>query len=302
MPFTLNQKDKNMTDYEIYVFILCLIVFLLLTALSVACLCIITRLSLRLIRGGLEDESIRKEHEKKQKHKKRIKVAKIADFVFSSVICLLFLTMLAGSLVIKSTENTCCGNIPTYRVVLTGSMAEKHEKNRYLWENGLNNHLQTFDLIRTEKLPAEDELELYDIVVYEVDNMLLVHRIVGIELPNASHPDCYYFLLQGDAVEAPDRFPVLYEQMRAIYSGERIPFIGSFILFMQSPAGWLCTLLIVASIIASPILDRILQKARDERFALISSEEDGEEDKPEEDPKAKNENEAEKTAEEVALL
>ncbi|MBE6662318.1 MAG: hypothetical protein E7606_03435 [Ruminococcaceae bacterium] len=267
-----------MTDYEIYVFILCLIVFLLLTTLSIVCLNIITRLSLRLIRGGLEDEKIIKEHEKKQKHKKRIKVAKIADFVFSGVICLLFLTMLAGSLVIQSTENTCCGNIPTYRVVLTGSMAEKHEKNRYLWENDLNNHLQTFDLIRTEKLPAEDELELYDIVVYEVDNILLVHRIVGIEEPNETHPNARHFLLQGDAVEAPDRFPVLYEQMRAIYSGERIPFIGSFILFMQSPAGWLCTLLIVASIIASPILDRILQKARDERYALISTKKDDEEE------------------------
>jgi signal peptidase len=221
--------------------------------------------------------------------------------VFSSVTCLLFLVMLAGSLVIQSTENTCCGNIPTYRVVLTGSMAEKHEKNSYLWKNDLNDQLQTFDLIRTEKLPAASELRLYDIVVYEVDNILLVHRIVGIEEPNATHPNERYFLLQGDAVEAPDRFPVRYEQMRAIYVGERIPFIGSFILFMQSPAGWLCTLLIVVSIIASPILDRILQKARDERFALISSEEDGEEDKPEEDPKEKNENEAEEKAKEVIL-
>jgi hypothetical protein len=49
-----------MTDYEIYVFFLCLIVFVILTALSVVCLWIITRLSLRLIRDGLEDENILK--------------------------------------------------------------------------------------------------------------------------------------------------------------------------------------------------------------------------------------------------
>lgn len=274
-----------MTDYEMYVFFLCLIVFTILTALSVVCLWIITRLSLRLIRGGLEDESILKEHEKKQKHKKRIKYGKLADMLFSGMVCLLFVGMLIGALVIQGTENTCCGKIPTYRVVLTGSMAEKNEKNLYLWENGLNDHIQTFDLIRTEKLPGEMELELYDIVVYEVDGILLVHRIVGIEEPNESHPDCRHFLLQGDAVDAPDRFPVLYSQMRGIYRGDRTPFIGSFILFMQSPAGWLCVLLIVVATIATPILDGTLQKARAARLSLIlgDSEEDAEAE-PEEEP------------------
>lgn len=58
-----------MTDYEIYVFLLCFIVFILLTALSVVCLYIITRLSLRLIRSGAEDENILKEHEKEQQKK-----------------------------------------------------------------------------------------------------------------------------------------------------------------------------------------------------------------------------------------
>lgn len=282
-----------MTDYEIYVFVLCLIVFLLLTLLSVACLCIITKLSLRLIRGGLEDEQIKKEHEKTQKHKKRIKYTKIADLVFSSVICLVFLAMLAGSLVIKNTENTCCGNIPTYRVVLTDSMSEKNEKNTYLWNHNINDQIQTFDLIRTEKLPGEMELELYDIVVYELEDILLVHRIVGIEEPNEEHPDCRHFLLQGDALSSPDRFPVLYGQMRAIYNGERIPFIGSFILFMQSPAGWLCTLLILASIIASPILDHILQKARNERLKLISAKEEDKESKEGKEKETENDKEAE---------
>ena len=258
-----------MTDYEIYVFFLCLIVFIILTALSVVCLYIITKLSLRLIQGGLEDENILKEHEKKQKHKRRTKYLRLADTLFSGTICLLFVVMLAGSLIIQSTENTCCGRIPTYRVVLTGSMAEKNEKNLYLWENGLNDHIQTFDLIRTEQLPGEMELELYDIVVYEVDGMLLVHRIVGIEEPNEKHPDCRFFRLQGDAVEAPDRFPVLYGQMRGIYRGERTPFIGSFILFMQSPAGWLCVLLIVAATIAAPILDSTLHKSRGKRLSVL---------------------------------
>lgn len=261
-----------MTDYEIYVFILCLIVFVILTALSVVCLWIITKLTLRLIRGGLEDENILKDYEKAQKHKKRTKYLKLADMLFSGAVCLLFVFMLVSALIIRGTENTCCGKLPTYRVVLTGSMSYKNDKNLYLWENKLNDQIQTFDLIRTEQLPGEMELELYDIVVYEVDNMMLVHRIVGIEEPNEKHPDCRYFLIQGDAVDSPDRYPVLYGQMRGIYRGDRTPFIGSFILFMQSPAGWLCVLLIVAATIATPILDGTLQKARDKRLALLLGE------------------------------
>ena len=156
-------------------------------------------------------------------------------------------------------------------------MAKKNEKNTYLEKNDLNDQIQTFDLIRTEALPNEMKLELYDIVVYEVDGYLIVHRIVSIEEPNEKHPDCRYFLLQGDAVEAPDRFPVLYSQMRAIYRGFRIPFIGSFIMFMQSPAGWLCMILIVIAMIAAPMLDKMLEKARKERLlAMLPPSEGGE--------------------------
>ena len=258
-----------MTDYEIYVFFLCLIVFVLLTALSIVCLTIITRLSLRLINHGVEDEKILEEHRKKKNKKSKGCFGKALDYAVSGVVCLTFIVLLVGALVIRCTENSCCGMLPTYRVVKTGSMAEKNSKNEYLFENNLDDQIQTFDLIRTEKLPDEMELELYDIVVYETDGMLIVHRIVEIEEPNEQHPDCRHFRLQGDAVDAADRFPVLYEQMKAIYRGEKTPFIGSFILFMQSPAGWLCTLLIIIAMIASPILDKKLETARKNRLSLI---------------------------------
>ena len=63
-----------MTDYEIYVFILCLIVFLILTALSVVCLWIITKLSLRLIRGGLEDKTSSKTTRKHKSIKNELNI------------------------------------------------------------------------------------------------------------------------------------------------------------------------------------------------------------------------------------
>jgi len=101
-----------MTDYEIYVFLLCLIVFLMLTALSVVCLCIITKLSVRLIRCGEEDTAILEEHEREQ-NKKQNRWIKVADWAVSIALCLVFTAMFVGSLLIRCTETRCTNILPT---------------------------------------------------------------------------------------------------------------------------------------------------------------------------------------------
>ncbi len=257
-----------MTQYEVYIFILCLIVFVLLTTLSIVSIALITKMYLRLVRGGLEDEKLIKEH-KKFLHRSCSKFSKAIDIVIAVFLCAVLIVMFSGSIYINCTQDTYFDSIPTYRVVKTGSMAKRNEKNTYLKENGLDDQIQTFDLIATYKIPKEEELKLYDIVVYEYDEMLIVHRIVGIEEPDEKHPNERYFLLQGDAVDAPDRFPVLYSQMRGIYRGEKVPFVGSFVLFMQSPAGWLCMLLIVFAVFATPILEKKIAKEKGLRIEII---------------------------------
>ena len=121
-------------------------------------------------------------------------------------------------------------------------------------------------------LPAEDKLELYDVVVYKQDDMYVIHRIVGIEEPNEQHPNERHFLLQGDAVDRPDTFPVLYSQMQGIYDGSRIPFIGSFVLFLQSPAGWLCVLLVIFSMVATPIVERKIKRETQKRVFAFTEQ------------------------------
>lgn len=270
-----------MSKQDIYVLFLCLIVFTALTVVSIALLATIVKLTVRLIVHGAEDENIRKEFEERATHPKR--AGAIIDFVVSAVFTCALLVVFCFSIFVNLTEKTYFENIPTLKVVQTGSMSYKHEKNTYLEQNGLHDQFDAFDLIFTYKLPDEMELELYDIVVYEVDDILLVHRIVGIEEPNTRHPNERHFLLQGDAVENPDRFPVLYSQMRGIYRGERIPFAGSFVNFMQSPAGWLCVLLAVTALIATPIIEKHLETAKLERWLLIKGK-DGEEEAEEENP------------------
>jgi hypothetical protein len=188
----------------------------------------------------------------------------------SLLICLALFFVFAFSVYMNATEDKAANGIPSLQVVKSDSMSRKNPANTYLTENGLDNHLQTFDIIVCRHLPPEEELQLYDIVVYRQDDIHVVHRIVGIEEPNEQHPDQRYFLLQGDAVDRPDRFPVLYSQMQGIYTGQRLPFAGSFVLFMQSPAGWLCFILVIYAMIATPLVERKILAATQARLEEIS--------------------------------
>lgn len=258
-----------MTTYETYVFILCFIVFLSFTLLFSYVITTLMKQKLKLIKHGLEDEEIIKEQMQKAKTSH---IATICVSVISLLICAALLVAFVFSLYLNFTKDKAPNGIPSLKVVKTSSMARRNEKNTYLFKNGLNNQIQTFDLIVTHHLPKEEDLELYDVVVYKIDDTYIIHRIVGIEEPNEKHPDCRHFLLQGDAVLNPDQFPVLYSQMQGIYKGERVPFVGSFILFMQSPAGWLCIILILFAIIVTPILERKLEDAAKTRLARIEEE------------------------------
>ena len=261
-----------MTAYDIYVLLLCFIVYALLTTLSVVVVITLTRTTLRMIRHGLEDERIQKERQKASKRGK----PGCFDSILSTVSGILLVLVFLFSAYVNLQENSSFDHIPTLRVVNSASMAEKNKKNQYLFENGLDDQFETFDMILTYKLPKEEDLALYDVVVYEVDDMLIVHRIVGIEEPNDKH-HVRYFLLQGDAIERPDRFPVYYSQMRGIYRGERIPFVGSMVTFMQSPAGWICVILMLFSVISLPIIEKKILKAEDARYALLMQNELAEE-------------------------
>ena len=252
--------------YDTYILLLCSIVYVLLASISVVVVVIFTRMQIRLIRCGAEDEKLVKDYKKNSGKKPKGKAFDYAVAVFFSI---LFLAIFSFSVYVNLQENKYFKDIPTLKVVNSASMSKKHEKNTYLTENGLDDQFQTFDLILMYEIPKEEELQLYDIVAYEVDDMLIVHRIVEIEEPNEKHPDERYFLLQGDAVESPDRFPVYYSQMRAIYRGQRVPFIGSFVSFLQSPVGWMCLILIALTIIATPIIDKKIETEWDERTNIL---------------------------------
>ncbi len=274
-----------MSSYDIYIFFLCLIVFTLLTALFSVMLIMLVRFYLRLVNAGLEDENLKIEYEKNktESNKPSTKVLGYIASAFILVVTVAFFLTFAVSLHVEIKNNSKVEDIPTMKVVKSGSMATKHPDNTYLVEEELHDQIKTFDLITLHKLPPEEALEKYDIVAYERDGNLILHRIVNIEEPNERHPDARYFLLQGDAVEFHDSFPVLYKEMKGIYRGERIPFLGSFFMFMQSPAGYLCILLILIALVATPLTEKKIKSAKEQRLALIIDEPESAEPESEEE-------------------
>lgn len=242
-----------MTGYELYTFILCAVVLVALSALFITFLHLLVKFYLKLVRNGLEDEAILREAAEANKRTP----LDIANSVVSVLLCIVLIAAFIISLLLQLGEDTFPTDISTPMVVKSSSMSYKDEKNTYLYDYDLNDQFDTFDIILVDPLPDEFDLKLYDVVVYETkDGTSIVHRIVSIEEPNEQHPDHRYFKFQGDAVQVNDRYPVLYSQMRGIYSGQRVRFVGSFVLFMQSPAGWMCILLVIFAIVATPLIEK----------------------------------------------
>lgn len=259
-----------MSSYDIYIFFLCLIVFTLLTVLFSVMLVIMVKDYLKLVKYGLEDENIKAEFEKEQAKKKP--GAKVLGCIFSAVtfaVTAVVFAVFVFSAVVGVRTTGAVGNTPALKVVVSDSMSYKHPSSEYLFENDLNNQIRTFDLVLLHQLPEEDALKQYDVVAYERDGKLILHRIVNIEEPDEKHPGKRYFLLQGDAVGYHDKFPVLYEDMRGIYRSERVPFVGSFFMFMQSPAGYLCILLILLALVATPVTEHKIKEEKRKRFELL---------------------------------
>ena len=186
-----------MLDYDIYVSALCLITYIMFVSISVFCIATITKLSIRQIRSGAEDKEILRDYKINQKLEKVNDFTKNIIYLFSSVVFLGLMLVFVFSLIIQYNGDVPINEyLPVYRVVQTGSMSKIHKNNTHLVENNLNDQFQAFDIIETKQLPDEMDLKLFDIVVYEYEGILIVHRIIGIEEPNEKHPDCRHFLLQ----------------------------------------------------------------------------------------------------------
>lgn len=155
------------------------------------------------------------------------KVNKITTVV-ASVLCILlgFLLLCNLTIIIKGSlypekPPSVLGITPM--VVLSGSMSGDAE-----------DHIEVGDLIFVGKERAEN-LETGDVIAYMSGGTTVTHRITAID---TAEDGSLLFTTKGDANQTEDTEAVAEGQLVGVYRG-RIPKVGDFALFLQTPMGML---------------------------------------------------------------
>ncbi len=216
---------------------------------------------LQAINAGLEDDRIQKEYSDKN-----IIYGKILDILSGAVTGLIFCAFAVSLYAQKNGNYFPIKNMGTFQVVGSGSMAHKNEKNTYLTEHNLDDQFNTFDIILVNPVSSKEDLQLYDVVVYEKNGQLISHRITDISEKDGKTA----YTLRGDSNPYDDA-PVHFEQIIGKYSGFKIQMLGIFVLFLQSALGYVTMGLVFLIELIAPVFERKIEKAEKQRLQAINS-------------------------------
>lgn len=154
-------------------------------------------------------------------------------------------------------------------VVATGSMSEIHDDNQYLIDEGKTDQFDAYEIIVLEKVESNDELNTYDVISY-IDKKTgknIIHRIVG----KITKPDgTIEYVTRGDANNSDDSYRPTLEDIVGKYTGTHIPFVGSFVLFMQSSIGMITVFSLLYCLIMMEYFSKKIDKAQNDRLAILS--------------------------------
>lgn len=190
---------------------------------------------------------------KKNKSKARKGFRMFVDISLS----VLLAGFLAFVIVTRVKNNLIEINGKTYVTVETGSMATKHENNKYLDELHLDNQIKTFSLITLDKVEDPNSLGLYDIAAYkDENNRLIVHRIIKITDKNGET----YFTFRGDANESSDYYLVKASDVLYKYNGESKVALGRFICYIKSTIGAIVISYVIITILFLDITENRKEK------------------------------------------
>ena len=170
---------------------------------------------------------------------------------------------LAFALISKFNSGIAMVNGKGIIVVASGSMSEKNPANGYLVTNNINNQFNTYDIIVLEDV-KDLNLKLYDVIAFvNDDGVNVIHRIVGFDNDK--------FITRGDSNNADDSYRPSKADVLGRYTGNRIQYLGVFVMFFQSYAGMITLVAIIYCLI---MIDRFTGKihtAQESRLELLES-------------------------------
>lgn len=148
--------------------------------------------------------------------------------------------------------------------VASGSMSEKHPDNAYL--AGLDDQIPTYDMIVIERVSSPTDLKKYDTIAYKNDEGVnIIHRIVNIEYT----ADGTKFTTRGDSNNADDKYKPTIDDVIGRYTGKSIPFVGLFVMFLQSYSGIVTIAAVIYCLLMIEWVGDKIYKARMARLMIL---------------------------------
>lgn len=197
------------------------------------------------------DKDVEKYDKKKNKklsfietYYKRKKRKKVGDIISNSIVGI-FLVALIGffvwATVMKSNDQITYFGDKTYLVVQTSSMASINDNNKYLKDGSIdskdrmNTRISQYAFIGIDKFKSEDQIKVYDIVAFRMDDKIIVHRVYSIGEKDGHK----LFTFRGDANPASmsGEINVTSDRIVGVFDGYQNQVLGSIVIYIQSGTG-----------------------------------------------------------------
>lgn len=231
------------------------------------------------------DKDVEKYDKKKNKklsfietYYKRKKRKKVGNIISNSIVGI-FLVVLIGffvwATVMKSNDQITYFGDKTYLVVQTSSMASINDNNKYLKDGSIdskdrmNTRISQYAFIGIDKFKSEDQIKVYDIVAFRMDDKIIVHRVYSIGEEKDGHK---LFTFRGDANPASmsGEINVTSDRIVGVFDGYQNQVLGSIVIYIQSGTG-LISVFAIAIVLMVYIFyyDRIDLRLTDRYEALM---------------------------------
>lgn len=209
----------------------------------------------------LIDETILANIRNKKSYRKVFRIVK-------RVIAILLLVLLVPTMLLsvysKITNGVAMLGGRGMIAVASGSMSEKHKDNLYL--SSYDNQFNTYDMIILEEVESVSDLHIYDVIAYVNDKGVnIIHRIVDVEFT----ANGIRYITRGDSNNANDAYKPGINDVLGKYNGTRIPYLGIFVMFLQSYSGVLTVAAIIYCLFMIESIRNKIQDAREARLAFL---------------------------------
>ena len=232
------------------------------------------------------DKDVEKYDKKKNKklsfidtYYKRKKRKKVGNIISNSIVGI-FLVALIGffvwATVMKSNDQITYFGDKTYLVVQTSSMASINDNNKYLKDGSIdskdkmNTRISQYAFIGIDKFKSEDQIKVYDIVAFRMDDKRIVHRVYSISIGEKDGHKLFTFRGDANPASMSGEINVTSDRIVGVFDGYQNQVLGSIVIYIQSGTG-LISVFAIAIVLMVYIFyyDRIDLRLTDRYEALM---------------------------------